>query len=99
MGLTPLPVEARECLAKSVMTGGVRRYYVKCGNGPSGAYGPCNPNGIDFRPQDLGGVDALNGRPWFDWREVSIAGYEMYLGFLETKNPGLLNNFVRIEGV
>jgi hypothetical protein len=89
-----------ECLAKSVRgPEGTRRFYVKCWTHPSGGRGACNPNGFDFRAENLVKRDTMTGQPLYDFKEVTLAGWELYLRFLQTGNVGFVNQFERMEGL
>jgi hypothetical protein len=99
LALVEVPASSPDCLAKTERTSeGATRYYVKCGGNSSVPFGPCNPYGLGFRPGDLAKND-LTGRPFYQWRECTPAGFDIYKRFLETSNQALVNQFIRSEGL
>ncbi len=100
LGDKPCSPTAKDCLAKiEPGVDGVRLHFVKCGVDTTGTFGPCNPNGLGVSPKHLTGKDPLSNKPYYEFRRVSLTSWGIYKKFLKTGNPGLLNEFVRAEGM
>lgn len=85
------------CVAKVSTTepSNLTRFFVRvCTDGPD--------NGLFYNPlvhpqSDLKRFDAFKGRKRFDFKSVNKESYDLYLDFLQTKNPSLLKNAERMS--
>lgn len=85
------------CIAKTSITepSNLQRYFVRvCTDGPDNGlfYNP-----MVHQPSDLKRFDAFKGRKRFDFKSVNKECYDLYLQFIETKNPSLLKNAERMS--